>query len=54
MNGRWRVVAVRSELHWLVDPRRWFVIAPAGRVSCGFPTWREAYAYADAMARAAA
>lgn len=46
-------------MKWFVyrslSPGRWHAMAPIGHGirTESFPTWREAYAYADAMARAA-
>ncbi len=54
--SRWSVSGgwVRSDgASWCAEPQHWTEAAEGDRRALWFPTWREAYAYADAMARAA-
>ena len=55
MSGRWRVAHSGGSLGlWWADCPT-CPITPVGGAGCQpFRTWREAFAYADAMARAAA
>ena len=36
---------------WCAEPQHWTEVVEDDRRAQWFPTWREAYAYADAMAR---
>lgn len=49
---KWRVLTGHNDA---LDPQwRWYAEPPDGVVLRGFPSWREAFDYAAAMARAAA
>lgn len=53
-NARWRVEATIAEDGTWESPHTWFAYLPgrSGQTGDEFPTWADAYAYADAMARA--